>query len=278
MPWAGRGGALPTHPALLDYLATEFVESGWDVKALLRLMVTSATYRQSSHVGAEPYARDPHNVLLARGPRFRLDAEALRDQALAASGLLVMRVGGPPVYPYQPPGLYAEKIQTGYEVGEWPVIHGEDLYRRGVYTFRRRSVPYPTFQTFDAPSFEYCTTKRPRTNTPLQALTTMNDPQFVEAARVLAERVLRSQTSTEARIAEAFRLCVTRPPEAREVEYLRELCAREMAHFAEDPTAAAALIRHGRWPVVEGLSAAELAAWTVVANVLLNLDETVTKG
>ena len=274
----GTRGALPTHPELLDYLAVEFMERGWDVKSMLRLIVTSATYGQSSTVGADAYTHDPYNTLLARGPRFRLDAESIRDNALAVSGLLVARIGGPPAHPYQPPGLYEEKIQTGYDVGEWPTVTGDDLYRRGVYTFRRRSVPYPTFQTFDAPSFEYCTANRPRTNTPLQALTTMNDPQFVEAARVLAERVLQSKSTMDERLVEAVRLCLTRPPAPRELEYLRGLCERQMRRFAADPDAAGKLVHHGRSPVAFEVSPTELAAWTVIANVVLNLDETVTKG
>jgi hypothetical protein len=274
----GTRGASPSHPELLDYLAVEFVESGWDVKALLRLMVTSATYQQSAAVGGEAYTHDSRNILLARGPRFRLEAEVIRDAALAVSGLLVARIGGQPVHPYQPAGLYEEKIQTGYSVGAWPVVSGDNLYRRGVYTFRRRSVPYPTFQTFDGPSFEYCTASRPRTNTPLQALAALNDPQFVEAARVLAERVLRGKGDQDARLTEAFRLCVTRPPSEAELEELRGLYTRQQALFAASPEAADQFVRAGRSPLVSNAPADELAAWTVVANVLLSLDEAVTKG
>ncbi|GMW00777.1 MAG: hypothetical protein AMXMBFR84_19140 [Candidatus Hydrogenedentota bacterium] len=275
----GTRSALPSHPELLDWLAVEFMESGWDLKAMTRLIVSSATYQQSSAVGSDAYARDPHNVLLARGPRFRLDAEAIRDTALAVSGLLSPRIGGPSVFPYQPPGLWEEKLLTGYEMGVWPTTSGADLYRRGLYTFRRRSVPYPTFQSFDAPSYEFCVAKRARTNTPLQALTTLNDPQFVEAARVLAERLTRDTGKTvEDRIAQAMRMCLSRLPEPREIEYLKKAYDRQSARFTAEPAAAAALVANGRAPLDSTLSVAELAAWTVVANVILNLDETMTKG
>lgn len=274
----GTRGARPSHPELLDYLATEFVASGWDVKSLYRLIVTSATYQQSSKVGFDGYARDPHNILLARGPRFRLDGEAIRDNALAASGLLVRTLGGPPAYPYQPAGLYEEKIQTGYDVGAWPIESGPDLYRRGVYTFRRRSVPYPTFQLFDGPSFEFCTASRPRTDTPLQALASLNDPQFFEAARVLAERVLKSTSELDERLTLAFRLCLTRPPTPRELEHLRTVHGQQSVRFTADPEAAQALIANGRNAVDTTLPPHELAAWTMIANVLLSLDETIVKG
>jgi len=275
----GTRGAAPSHPELLDWFAVEFMESGWDVKALLRLIVTSATYQQSSAVGAAEYERDPHNVLLARGPRHRLDAECIRDNVLAISGLLVEKMGGPSVFPYQPPGLWEEKVLTGYEVGLWPETTGDDLYRRGVYTFRRRSVPYPTFQGFDAPSYEYCVALRSRTNTPLQALTTLNDPQFVEAARVLAQRILtEGGADTKARIAFALRLCLARPAQDKELEYLSELYTAQHEKFAADTATAEALIKNGRANVPTGLDTIDFATWTWLANVLLNLDETMTKG
>jgi len=275
----GTRGAPPSHPELLDWLAVEFMESGWDVKALLRLIVSSATYQQSSAVGAAAYAQDPRNVLLARGPRHRLDAESIRDNALAISGLLVEKIGGPGVFPYQPPGLWEEKVLTGYEVGAWPITTGDDLYRRGVYTFRRRSVPYPTFQNFDAPSYEYCVALRSRTNTPLQALTILNDPQFVEAARVLAQRILKEGgADTKARLAFALRLCLARPAQEKELEYLANLFAVQHEKFAADIPAANALIHNGRAPVATEFDTIEFATWTWLANVLLNLDEALTKG
>lgn len=276
--WGSRA-APPAHPELLDYLAVTFVESGWDVKALLRMIVSSATYQQTASAGPDAYARDPKNVLLARGPRFRLDAEAIRDNALTISGLLNPEVGGPSVYPYQPPGLWEEKALTGYGAGIWPDTTGPDLYRRGMYTFRRRSVPYPTFQAFDAPGFEFCTMERPRTNTPLQALTTMNDPQFVEAARVFGQRILREGgDDLDARVIFALRQALARPPREEERAYFTAFYNEQHAAFAADAAAAQAIIAQGRAPVAAELEPAALAAWTTIANVLLNLDETVTKG
>ncbi len=275
----GTRGSLPSHPELLDYLAVTFVESGWDMKGLLRMIMFSATYQQTVNVGNDAYMADPNNVLLARGPRFRLAAEAIRDNALLVSGLLNPAIGGPSVYPYQPPGLWEEKALTGYGAGVWPETTGPDLYRRGLYTFRRRSVPFPTFQAFDAPGFEYCTAERPRTNTPLQALTTMNDPQFVEAARVFGQRILREGGSDlDARITFALRQCLTRPPRDEERAFFTRFYHEQYAAFSTDGAAAQALIAQGRAPVAADLEPAALAAWTTIANVLLNLDETVTKG
>jgi hypothetical protein len=275
----GTRGSLPSHPELLDYLAATFVESGWDVKGLLRMIMSSATYQQTVNVGTDAYMTDPNNVLLARGPRFRLAAEAIRDNALLVSGLLNPAIGGPSVHPYQPPGLWEEKGLTGYGAGVWPETTGPDLYRRGLYTFRRRSVPFPTFQAFDAPGFEYCTAERPRTNTPLQALTTMNDPQFVEAARVFGQRILREGgADLDARMTFALRQCLTRPPRDEERAFFTSFYHEQYAAFSADWAAAQALIAQGRAPVAADLEPAALAAWTTIANVLLNLDETVTKG
>lgn len=275
----GTRGAAPSHPELLDYLAVTFVESGWDVKGLLRMIVSSATYQQRTDVGPDAYTRDPANVLLARGPRFRLDAETIRDNALVISGLLTRTVGGESVHPYQPPGLWEEKALTGYGAGLWPETTGPDLYRRGMYTYRRRSVPYPTFQAFDTPGFEYCTAERPRTNTPLQALTTMNDPQFIEAARVFAERILREGgDNLETQVDFALRHCLIRLPRAEERALLVELFGNEFTGFLEDGEAARQLINQGRAPVPKDLHEPALAAWTTLATILLNLDETVTKS
>ena len=274
----GTRGAQPSHPELLDYLAVTFMDSGWDVKALLRLLVSSATYQQSSAVGPAAYALDPKNRLLARGPRFRMEAEVLRDNALAVSGLMNHEVGGPPVFPYQPAGLWTEKALTGYAVGSWPTDSGASIYRRGLYTFRRRSVPYPTFQTFDGPSFEYCTAQRSRTNTPLQALTTLNDPQFVEAARVLAQRImLEGGKKFRERITFALRQCITRPPTKAEIKALGALYVRQRSQYQNNADAMEQWIHNGRSPIPANLDPVDLAAWTTVANVLLNLDETLTK-
>ena len=271
----GTQGEPPSHPELLDWLATEFVRSGWDVKALLKLIVTSATYRQSSLGSAELFRRDPDNRLLARGPRFRLPAELLRDQTLAVSGLLVEKLGGPSVRPYQPDGLWKDLASSDLEYNQ---SHGPDLYRRSLYTFWRRTVPPPTMQAFDAPPREICTVRRSRTNTPIQALALMNDPTFVEASRSLAERVLReAAVETDARITHAVRLAIARPPSVAEMRLLRE--TRQFFHdrFAANPEAAQKLISVGESKPSSDFSATELATWTAIATTILNLDEAVTK-
>ncbi len=274
----GSQGAWPSHPELLDWLAVEFIESGWDVKHLHRLIVTSAAYRQSSRVTPALLERDPKNRLLARGPRFRLDAEVVRDQALFVSGLLVERVGGPSVRPYQPEGLWEA---VGYESSNTVNFvrgNGDDLYRRSLYTFWKRTSPPPSLSMFDAPSRESCTVQRSRTNTPLQALVTLNDIQFVEAARLLAQRALHhAEDDTDAQLAYAFRLTTGRSPEPRELGVLRSIYDAQLAVFTADPDAAAALNAVGEAPRDDTLPPAELAAMTLVANTLLNLDETLTQ-
>jgi hypothetical protein len=231
----GAQGTAPSHPELLDWLATEFIASGWDVKSMLRLMVTSATYRQSSKLTPELLARDPDNRLLARGPRYRLPAEMVRDQALAASGLLIERPGGPSVKPYQPEGLWKDIAEA-----EYVQDHGEKLYRRGLYVFWKRTVAPPVMITFDAAGRETCIVRETRTNTPLQALALLNEVSFVEAARALAERIMHDGSSPSG-------------------------------------DAALAAITIGESLPDRSLDAAELAAYTAAASVLLNLDETVTK-
>ncbi len=276
----GSQGEAPSHGELLDWLAAEFVASGWDIKALQKLIVMSAVYRQSSHVDAERLERDPQNRLLARGPRFRLSAEMIRDNALAASGLLDDRLGGPSVSPYQPPGLW-EQVGFGgdFSSQSYTQSHGRDLYRRGIYVYWKRALPYPPLITFDAPNREVCTDRRACTNTPLQALVLLNDPGFVEAARVLAQRVLREAGSSPTeRIALAFKLCTARAPEPAESQVLERIYETQLARFRGDAEAAQKLTSVGESPVPADLDRAELAAWTAVANVLLNLDETITKG
>lgn len=271
----GTQGARPTHPELLDWLATEFIARNWDTKAILRLIVTSATYRQSSRSTPELVERDPYNRLYARGPRFRVTAEAIRDIALQASGLLSPKLGGPSVFPYQPDGIWTQL----YSSDQWVTSKGEDKYRRGVYTFWRRTSTYPAFIAFDAPSRELICPRRQRSNTPLQALTTLNDPSFVEAAQALARRVMKqSQGDAAANAAYAFRLCVARAPRPEETKRLVALYQEELAHFKQDASAAQKMAGGGPGKPPEGASLESLAAWTVVANVLLNLDETVTKG
>lgn len=247
----GTQGALPTHPQLLDWLATEFMAQRWSMKAMHRLIVTSATYRQSSSVSPEMQERDPYNKLLARGPRFRLEAEMIRDVTLAASGLLAKKIGGPSVFPYQPEGIW----DIPYSDDKWQISPGDDRHRRGLYTFIRRTAPYPSMLTFDATSREFCTVRRVRTNTPLQALTTLNDPAFFEGAQAMAKRILaEGGDTTRSRVEYGFRLCTSRRPQPAELDRIVKWYEAEKA--------------------AEG---AEQKAWTMLANVLLNLDETLTK-
>jgi hypothetical protein len=278
----GVQGEWPSHPELLDWLAVEFVEGGWDVKHLMKLMVTSATYLQSSRVSPELLARDPENRLYARGPRFRLSAEEIRDTALALSGLLDSRIGGPSVSPYQPAGLWEElshrEDSKNWSAQSFVQSHGADLYRRSLYTFWKRTSPPPQMVTFDAPDREVCTASRERTNTPLQALTQMNDIGFFEAARKLAERVIREGgTSAEERVRYGFRLTTGRLPSSTESAALLELFSKQNSRYS-DGELANQLLSHGEAPRDERIDTHELAAWTIIATTLLNLDETVTKG
>jgi hypothetical protein len=271
----GTNGELPSHPELLDWLAREFVENGWNTKGLVKQMVMSAAYRQSSKVDADKLAKDPLNRLLARGPRFRLSAEMVRDNALAISGLLVRKVGGPSVRPYQPPGLWEEKMFAGnkYEVGK-----GEELYRRSVYTLWKRTVPNPTLQTFDAPDRAICSVMRPTTCTPLQAFVTLNDVTYVESARVFAQRILKESPArdTPGRLEFALKTALSRPPTRDEVRVLSEVLADVERSYRENTKAADSLTRLGESVRPSGTDPVELAAWTGVANVVLNLDETVS--
>ncbi|MBI4661930.1 MAG: DUF1553 domain-containing protein [Verrucomicrobia bacterium] len=271
----GTQGTPPSHPELLDWLATELMRLGWDVKALHRLIVTSGTYRQSSRATPDLLERDPANRFYARGPRFRAPAETVRDVILAASGLLKTRIGGPSVYPHQPDGIWTQI----YGDEKWTISKGEDKYRRGLYTYWKRTSPYPAFMSFDAPSREYACTRRPRTNTPLQALTTLNDPAFVEAAQVLARRITTGVGPDPVKRARfAFRSCVAREPKPKELDRLLALYQDELARFKTDVKAAEVMAFGAEGKAPEGFDVCELAAWTVVANVLLNLDETITKG
>ncbi len=268
----GAQGEPPSHPELLDWLATEFVASGWDVKAMLRKLATSATYRQSSKVSPQLLSRDPDNRLLARGPRYRLSAEMVRDQALAAGGLLVERPGGPSVRPYQPEGLWNDLSGVDYVQD-----HGEKLYRRGLYVFWKRTVAPPVMITFDAAGRETCIVRETRTNTPLQALTLLNEVSFVEAARALAERAMQGAESPPRRIELMFRLVTARRPCAAELDTLLRGWQRHVEHYRAYPETAAAAIKIGESRPDAALEAAELAAYTALAGVILNLDEAVTK-
>ncbi|MCB1228824.1 MAG: DUF1553 domain-containing protein [Verrucomicrobiae bacterium] len=273
----GSQGTFPSHPQLLDWLAVEYRENGWDQKALLKTIVMSATYRQDSSASPEQFENDPLNVLLARGPRFRLDAEQVRDQALALSGLLAKKVGGPSVYPPQPPGMWRAAFNGADR--NWKTSEGEDRYRRGLYTFWRRSVPYPSMATFDAPSREVCNVRRIRTNTPLQAFVTLNDPVYVEIAQALARRILAEGGGDDAsRIDYGLRLVQMRPPNPEETQTVNALLAEELAHYRAQLEEAKKLATGEVEAVPEGVDVAELAAWTSVANILLNLDSVLTKS
>jgi hypothetical protein len=270
----GSQGERPSHPELLDWLSLEFIRSGWDLKALQRLIVQSATYRQSSHQHSQLQTSDPENRLLSRGTRRRLSAETIRDQALFLSGLLSRRVGGPSVKPYQPAGLWQEiATDTAYEQSR-----GEDLYRRSLYTYWKRTVAPPTLVTFDATTRESCVVSRSRTNTPLQALVLMNDVTFVEAARVMAQNELKQPAdSIEGRVGRLFRLVTAREPATHELEILCNRYRRNLELYRERPESAVELSRSGEYPVDDSLDPCELAALTTVTCVLLNLDEVITK-
>ena len=277
----GSQGEWPSHPELLDWLAVEFVQSGWDVKALLRQMVRSQTYRQASVATAEALERDPQNRLLARGPRFRLPAELIRDTALHVSGLLVPRLGGPSVNPYTPGDLWREISHYGSSPATAQTFvqdHGEKLYRRSLYTYWKRTAPPPNLAAFDAPNREVCTVSRANTTTPLQALVLLNDVQFVEAARAFAERALGQPGDDAARLKWAFATCLTREPKAKELEVLAGALGRERKRYAKDPAAAEAYLRSGESPRDARLAATEHAAWAQVASLLLNLSETITRN
>ena len=276
----GTQGAPPVHPELLDWLATEFIASGWDVQTMLKLMLTSATYRQSAQVTPEKLARDADNVLLSRAPRYRFDAETVRDNALALSGLLYPKIGGPSVKPPQPGGLWKAVGFSGSNTDTFVQDTGADkVYRRSLYTFWKRTAPPPQMNILDAPSREACTIRRERTNTPMQALMLMNDPQFFEAARALAEHTIKDGGDTpEARIAYIFEIATARLPKPKEEALLLETFQAHYQELAADPEAAKALIAVGESPPDETLDAVEVAAWTMIANLILNLDEVLNKG
>ncbi len=272
----GNQGSMPSHPELLDWLAVRFRESGWDVKALLRLLVTSATYQQSSVAPPELREKDPSNVWLAYGPSYRMPAEMIRDNALAAAGLLADTIGGPSVKPYQPEGLW-EQLATR-NVTNYVQDHGDNLYRRGLYTVWKRSSPPPSMNSFDASDKYLCTVKRQKTNTPLQALVLLNDPQYVEAARLLAERMMKEGGEQLAeQITFGFKALTSREPDNRELDLLKQLYQEERAVFSEAPARADSLLAVGEHPRDADLPKDQLAALTMVANTLVNYDEAVYK-
>jgi hypothetical protein len=275
----GVQGEPPSHPELLDWLATEFVRTGWDVKAMQRLIVTSATYRQTSKATSALREKDPENRLLARGPRGRLQAELIRDTALAASGLLNDAIGGPSVMPYQPKGIWEElAFGDGFSGQSYEQSHGPDLYRRGMYTLWKRTAPPAAMATFDAPDREKCAARRAQTNTPLQALVLLNDPTYVEASRALAQRTLLAvRKDANARIAYAFRLAAARKPTKQEIKVLRTLLDARLKAYRQSRADAMKLLSVGESALNPKLEIAELAAYTTVASVIFNLDETITK-
>ena len=278
----GMQGMYPSHPKLLDWLAVEFLQpesstaKAWDIKATLKQLMLSATYRQSAVVSPAALEKDPQNRWLSRGPRFRLEAEMVRDQALALSGLLSRKMYGPSVFPPQPNGMWQAAF-NGQRT--WTTSQGDDKYRRGLYTFWRRTVPYPSMATFDAPSRETCAVRRIRTNTPLQAFVTLNDPVYVEAAQALARRIVREGGTTPAdRIRFALELCLARPASESQIAALLKLYNSEFAHYQTAPQAAVSLATEPLGPLPTDMKAEELAAWTVISNVLLNLDAVLCKG
>jgi hypothetical protein len=273
----GSQGEFPSHPDLLDWLAVDFRESGWDIKRMLKLMVMSSTYRQDSSVTPAMVALDPDNRLLARGPRFRLQAEFIRDNALAVSGLLIPDPGGPGGRVYQPPGLWAEVGLGGNP--KFVQDHGRSLYRRSIYTYWKRSAPPPSMQIFDAPTREKCILQRSRTNTPLQALVLLNDVQFVEASRNLAQQLLADAPRTDQqRLDELYSRVLSRPVRDEEVEVLLDVLNDSLERFKADTKSATDLLAFGESKRDESLDAATHAAWTLLCSVVLNLDETLTRN
>jgi hypothetical protein len=266
----GFQGELPSHPELLDWLAVEFPKRGWSQKQMHKLIVMSATYQQSSHANEELMERDPTNLLLARGPRFRIEAEMVRDYALVASGLIEEKLGGPSVYPPQPAGVTTE---GAYGPLQWKTSEGSDRYRRGLYTFAKRTAPYAMTSTFDGPSGEACLARRDRSNTPLQALTLLNDEVFMEAAREMGSAISKSgKGSITEKVEALFRRCLTRPPSAEELEKLTAFYEKQLARFEAGELKAAEFLRENE------NASSEQAAWTALARVLLNLDETISKS
>lgn len=271
----GSQGTVPSHPQLLDWLAVEFIESGWDIKHIVRLIVSSHTYRQSSAASPEAREIDPGNRLFARQNRFRLDAETIRDNALKVSGLLVDRVGGKSVRPYQPAGYYAH---LNFPRRTYQHSKGDDLYRRSLYTHWQRTFVHPSLMAFDAPSREECTVQRPRSNTPLQSLVLFNDPIYVEAARKLAERALLAHDNKEDRLNQMFDFVLQRSATNEEQRVLLEIYDKHLNRYSEDESAATQIGRNGEAPVSEDVDIVELAAWTSVGRVILSLHETITRS
>ena len=274
----GIMGEMPSHPELLDWMAVEFRDNGWDTKSFFKMLVTSSTYRQAAQVTPEKLQKDAANRLLSRGPRFRMDAEMVRDYALAASGLLVKKIGGASTRPYQPEGVWEAVAMPGSTTRDYKQDHGENLYRRSFYTFWKRAAPPASMDIFNAPSRETCTVRRERTNTPLQALVTLNDPQFVEAARVLATLALKNGGYSDAqRLDFVCRRILARSPRPEELAELTACVAEMSAYYKEHTDEAKSLIKTGETPADASLDPDALASWTMTVNAVLNLDETLNK-
>jgi hypothetical protein len=271
----GMQGELPTNPQLLDWLAVDFIQHNWDIKRLMKQMVRSATYRQSAEITKEKLAKDPENILLARGPRYRVEAELIRDIVLSSSGLLNTNIGGPSVKPYQPDGLWEGATSGRGLLSVYKQDHGKELYRRGMYTLIKRTVPPPSMSIFDASNRDICEVRRQRTNTPLQALVMMNDPTVMEASRVLAGKLFKENTDVKASITKAFRLIVCRKPREEEIQILLKYYTEQANSI--DAQSAKKLLSVGEYPQIEGVDQKKQAALTRVISTIYNLEETITK-
>jgi hypothetical protein len=273
----GMQGELPSHPYLLDWLATDFMDNGWDIKRLIKMIAMSSTYKQSSKVPKHKLETDPENIYLARGPRMRIPAEMVRDVVLASSGLLVKEIGGPSVKPYQPKGLWEGSTSGRGVLATYKQDHGDSLYRRGIYTFIKLTVPPPSMIIFDASNRDQCEVKRSLTNTPLQALVMMNDPLVWEASRVLAQRLLKEKGSDEQNIEKAFRLIVCRTPTEKEKQILQEYYAEELKSFAANTSDASKILNIGEYPLDKSVDKNSLAALMKTISTIYNLEEAISK-
>ncbi|HEX4373193.1 MAG TPA: DUF1553 domain-containing protein, partial [Puia sp.] len=273
----GMQGDLPTHPELLDWLAADFMEHGWDIKRLVKQIVMSATYRQSAKITPEKLSKDPENTFLSRGPRNRLQAEFIRDLVLSSSGLLVKTIGGPSVKPYQPQGLWESATSGRGVLATYIQDHGDSLYRRGMYTFIKLTVPPPSMVMFDASNRDQCEVRRLKTNTPLQALIMMNDPTVLEASRVLAEKLSLEQTATADKIIKAFRLIVCRKPSDKELRSLQDYYNDQLQQFSQKKLSAEKTIETGEYTTGKNIDINNTASLIKVINVIYNLEETITK-
>jgi hypothetical protein len=273
----GMQGELPTHPELLDWLAVDFMNNGWNMKRLVKQMVMSATYRQSAVITSDKLKKDPENVFLSRSPRYRIKAELVRDLVLSSSGLLVKTIGGPSVKPYQPQGLWENASSGRGILRNYKQDHGNDLYRRGMYTFIKRTVPPPVMGIFDASNRDQCEVNRLKTNTPLQALIMMNDPTVLEASRVLAAKIEQQPIQTKEKVIKTFRLIVCRKPTEKEIEVLSSYYSDQLDIFKNQKKRAESLLSIGEYPLPQNVNKSSVAAWMQVISALYNLEETITK-